>query len=321
VICSSVEEIHGFRFHGLGRQPMADPDRTDSYQPTYFFPGRGSPAEDRDRLLIPMDSRTTAGPTGSDEYAFYRLGGWSWSIPYIAGVYALSAQVDTRITPETFWALAMQTGDIAEIEWEGSQISIGPVISPGAIVGALRSGWLSDKKAVANAMEALRKTRNTSAPGDAAFRKKLGNAIPQMIPGKSSPQDVIALLGKPVSYLWGNKTFRKDNLPETYLMRYPDRFGVMIATKKIREVRIHFPGYHFMDKIAVGTPVEEVLAVLGQPSRTVTGGKNDFEDAVLYRDINGVKGNAYYGRGDRGVRMFFSKDCVAALYLTRTSRQ
>ena len=29
----------------------------------------------------------------SNEYVFYREGGWSWSIPYIAGVYALAAQV------------------------------------------------------------------------------------------------------------------------------------------------------------------------------------------------------------------------------------
>jgi hypothetical protein len=36
------------------------------------------------RLLIPMDSRTTASPTGVIDYMFFRSGEWSWSIPYIA---------------------------------------------------------------------------------------------------------------------------------------------------------------------------------------------------------------------------------------------
>jgi len=62
-----------------------------------------------------MDSRTTASFTGISEYVFYREGGWSWSIPYIAGLYALAAQVDPEIPPERFWSLAMETGRTIEL--------------------------------------------------------------------------------------------------------------------------------------------------------------------------------------------------------------
>ncbi|MHC4843645.1 MAG: hypothetical protein ACYTEE_07585, partial [Planctomycetota bacterium] len=33
VICSSTDQVHGFRFHGLGRLPLAEPDNFDSYEP------------------------------------------------------------------------------------------------------------------------------------------------------------------------------------------------------------------------------------------------------------------------------------------------
>lgn len=44
VICSSVEEVPGFRFHGLGRDPLADPDEPESYQPVSGGPPISSPA-------------------------------------------------------------------------------------------------------------------------------------------------------------------------------------------------------------------------------------------------------------------------------------
>jgi hypothetical protein len=111
VICSSVEDVHGFKFHALGRSPLADPDKFESYEPGLFWAKQFyAGSEFSDRLLVPMDSRTTASPGGVDEYVFYREGGWSWSIPYIAGVYALAAQVKPAITPDEFWAWLKDQG-------------------------------------------------------------------------------------------------------------------------------------------------------------------------------------------------------------------
>ena len=142
VICSSVEHVHGFKFQGLGRPPMADPDKADSFEPGYGWADRfygGSPhGAPGDRLLVPMDSRTTASQADPDNYVFYRHGGWSWAIPYIAGTYALAAQVEPEITPDRFWALAMQTGHTIELRHEGKTHQFGPILNPPGLIDALR---------------------------------------------------------------------------------------------------------------------------------------------------------------------------------------
>jgi hypothetical protein len=84
-----------------------------------------------------MDARATASPTGKGEYAFYGDGGWSWAIPYIAGMYALAAQVDPQITPERFWALALKTGRTIETKDGGKTGSLGPILDPVALIAAL----------------------------------------------------------------------------------------------------------------------------------------------------------------------------------------
>jgi len=141
VVCSSIERIHGLKFHALGRSPLSDPDAFESYEPGMFW-ARGFYAGEwrpSDRLLIPMDSRTTASPSGISEYVFYRQGGWSWSIPYIAGLYALAAQVDPEITPELFWSLAMETGRTIELEHNGEAIPLGPIVDPVALIGRIQA--------------------------------------------------------------------------------------------------------------------------------------------------------------------------------------
>jgi hypothetical protein len=134
VICSSTLEVHGFKFHGLGRDLMSNPDDFASYRPVRWLT---SLYANHDCLLVPMDARATASPTGKGEYAFYGDGGWSWAIPYIAGMYALAAQVDPQITPERFWALALKTGRTIETKDGGKTGSLGPILDPVALIAAL----------------------------------------------------------------------------------------------------------------------------------------------------------------------------------------
>ncbi len=82
VVSSSLRNTYsGLFFHGLGRDPRMDPDSVASYGPgswwaqTYYQ--NGVIANGMEALLIPMDSRCTAGPSAADEYAFYPDGGWS----------------------------------------------------------------------------------------------------------------------------------------------------------------------------------------------------------------------------------------------------
>ena len=62
-------------------------------------------------ILVPMDGSTTADMSG-DTYVYYADGGWSWTVPYIAGVYALCAGVDPDITPEAFYDAAVKTATV-----------------------------------------------------------------------------------------------------------------------------------------------------------------------------------------------------------------
>lgn len=140
VICSSVENVHGFKFHGLGRTPTADPENAASYGPGLWWAGMVERAPDRfgaDRLLVPMDSRTTASPHGPNEYVFYRNGGWSWSIPWIAGLYALALEANPTLTPERFWDAAMHTGDFVEIRVAGQPVRFGPIANPVRLIESL----------------------------------------------------------------------------------------------------------------------------------------------------------------------------------------
>ena len=142
VISTSLGDTHNLLFHGLGREPMADPNTFALYTPgswwaREFWDGsrRFAPGK---RLLVPMDARCTASPTGTDDYVFYVDGGWSWSVPWIAGFYALACQVKPDITPEQFWAEALKTGETIPLRKDGADIQFGIIANPVALMEHLR---------------------------------------------------------------------------------------------------------------------------------------------------------------------------------------
>jgi len=110
VITTNLVGTYGLRFHGLERAPLSDPDDPSSYGLVAGWGYGGSLSGVPDILCVPMASRTTAAPNGPDEYVFYRSGGFSWCVPYLAGLYALACQVAPDVTPERFWSTALETG-------------------------------------------------------------------------------------------------------------------------------------------------------------------------------------------------------------------
>ena len=147
VISTSLGGTYELYFHGLGRYPLDDPNSFEPYIPgiwwvNNFYAGkpmnRYSGDGNKPTLLIPMDSRTTASLTGTEDYAFYRVGGWSWSVPYLAGTYALAVQVKPDITPEEFWAIALETGKTTQITHDGKDYSFGVILDPQALIAALQ---------------------------------------------------------------------------------------------------------------------------------------------------------------------------------------
>ncbi len=141
VVSSSLHDIYGWNFNGLGREYNDDPDDFNSYKPgywweKYYYEGRYKKWEPM--LMVPMDARTTASPAGSEDYVYYSEGGWSWSIPYIAGLYALSCQVKPDITPKEFWKTAITTGETIELEKEDKTYKFGKIANPVKLIQKLR---------------------------------------------------------------------------------------------------------------------------------------------------------------------------------------
>ncbi len=133
-------------------------------------------------------------------------------------------------------------------------------------------------------------------------------------------KDVIKSFGEPVEYIWGEQTFSKNNLPNRYVAIYPCGFRVFIMDNQIVELRHESPGdgYVWKGKLKVGSSLDEVIKVLGEPEQTVTGQKNWFTDDILYKDIEGRPGYCYYARKDQNIRLFFMDYKVCALYITRS---
>ena len=134
----------GVYAEGLGRPPTADPVNLLSYTPglwwaNTFYAGTFQNTVERDNMLLfPMDSRTMASFTGASDYIFNRSGGQSWVVPYIAGLYALTAQVDPAITPQQFWNAAIQAGKMIEIQHDGKIYTLGKIIDPTELINIIK---------------------------------------------------------------------------------------------------------------------------------------------------------------------------------------
>ena len=142
VISSSLRRTHKLRFHGLGKESSTNPDDINSYLPgswwsKSFYKNPKSLKIDS-TLLVPMDSRCIASQNGNNDYVFYLYAGWSWSIPYIAGLYALACQVKPSVTPQEFWDKALETGDIIEIDKDNKKYKFGKIVNPVKLMGKLK---------------------------------------------------------------------------------------------------------------------------------------------------------------------------------------
>lgn len=143
VISTTLERSYGLAFHGLGRDPTADPDDFHAYRPGLWW-ARGFNAGNQRfrpgrRLLVPMDSRAVASPTGVNDYVFYAEGGWSWSVPWLAGLYALACEVRPDLTPEVFWSEALATGRTITYTYRGEEIPFGTIADPVALINRLQA--------------------------------------------------------------------------------------------------------------------------------------------------------------------------------------
>ncbi|MDH4240904.1 MAG: hypothetical protein OEW48_15205, partial [Phycisphaerae bacterium] len=155
------------------------------------------------------------------------------------------------------------------------------------------------------------------------YAQDINTKVSQLDINTANLDDVIRIFGEPEQYLWSGKTFTKDNLPSIYIAAYySNSLYIVMDGGKINEIRFlrQDIGYVYQDKLKIGSSLDEVLKVVGQPKDIVEkqAMPRTAQDGVLYKDINGRNGYCYYVRRDHRVRFFFLNYNVTALYIMRT---
>lgn len=151
------------------------------------------------------------------------------------------------------------------------------------------------------------------------FQENFSRNIDQFDIHQASLKDVIKTFGQPNEYVWGSQVFDRKNLPARFVIVYPNDFHISMNQNKIVEIRFEGTGTNYTFKgIRIGSSLDEVLDIIGEPKETIVGQKNWFEDQVLYKDIEDRKGHCYYSRTDQNVRFFFVNYKVRAFYITRS---
>lgn len=153
------------------------------------------------------------------------------------------------------------------------------------------------------------------------FRRNFPQKVAKLNIDTAKLDDVIKIFGEPIEYIWGRAIIDKAKIPaDRYCIKYPDDVHLFMRWDSIVELRFESSAadYVFRDKIRVGSSLDEVLEVVGQPTETVEGEPIGWFDGVLYKDIEGTKGRCYYHRSDQNVRFFFLNYKVKAMYITRS---
>ena len=157
--------------------------------------------------------------------------------------------------------------------------------------------------------------------GAAAFLAELPKKIARLNIDTADLKQVQATFGPPVKYVWGTKTLPPDNPGRRFIAVYPGGFHVFMVDGHIVELRCEEGClYAFAGTLRLGATLEQALAVLGPPTKTVEGQAIDWANSanVLFKDIDGSKGHCYYHRPELKVRVWFGDYKVAAIYMTRS---
>lgn len=140
IINTSIFTREDMAYFGLEKIPLSDPDDYNSYTVNKY-----SSENTTYKISGPMDFMCVAAPNGIDDYVVYRNGGLSWTTPYIAGLYALTCQVDPDVTPEEFWKYAAETGRSSHGTYQGNTYQANYIVDPVAIIDHVKNKILNKK--------------------------------------------------------------------------------------------------------------------------------------------------------------------------------
>ncbi|RHN03006.1 S8/S53 family peptidase [Dielma fastidiosa] len=144
VITVTPSVNYSFDINFLGRKLNTDSDQLNSYTLPLICQTIPEAICIRDEtvnpmIYAPMDGRTLAGDGGENSYTYLSTGGASWTVPWLAGMYALCVQADPDMNPDKFIRKINETGDILTLD-TGEKIKT--VINPQRLIEAIQA----DKK-------------------------------------------------------------------------------------------------------------------------------------------------------------------------------
>ncbi|OCN06348.1 hypothetical protein A4S06_01110 [Erysipelotrichaceae bacterium MTC7] len=134
VITTSTNENYQVNVLGLGRNADANPEHIDAYDKGMFLKNVNFVEDEMNNIWVPMDMRTYASFTGTQDYTFASQGGLSWVVPWLAGMYALCLQVKPTLTYQDFLNLVCATTQTKSCE-DGSVLQ--GIIQPKALIKAV----------------------------------------------------------------------------------------------------------------------------------------------------------------------------------------
>jgi subtilisin family serine protease len=88
----------GDKFAWGGCPPYKDRNNVLNYEIAKVF--IEEKINNKSEIIIPADYRTTANNQSNDGYTYYGVGGWSWAIPYFAGLCVLGLEINPHLTYE-----------------------------------------------------------------------------------------------------------------------------------------------------------------------------------------------------------------------------
>jgi hypothetical protein len=94
---------------GINCPLYKDRNNPANYNIMYYFQGYEKELPGG-AIYVPCDNRTTASERGEKEYSFWGDGGYSWAVPYLAGVIALGYQVNPDLETDEVFQYIRDTG-------------------------------------------------------------------------------------------------------------------------------------------------------------------------------------------------------------------
>ena len=106
VIYSDIKTTHAVFTWG-GCPPFLDRNNAENYD--YSLWPREEDERHTEKIILPADYRTTAQNSDKNAYVYWGDGGFSWAIPYFAGLAVLAWSIDDSLTIEEIYNLIKLT--------------------------------------------------------------------------------------------------------------------------------------------------------------------------------------------------------------------